>query len=469
MGFPKGFLWGGASAANQHEGAYLEDGKGLSIQDVLPKGIRGERTAQPTPDNLKLIGNDFYHRYQEDIVLLAEMGCSVYRFSIAWSRIYPTGEELTPNQAGIDFYHRVIDTCLAHNITPLVTLSHYETPLHLATQYDGFQSRELIDHFYRFAQTCFEEYAQKVPYWLTFNEINVALKSPLLAAGVLTPASELSMDTRYQIAHHLLVASAKVTKLAHEQFPVIKVGCMVAAAAVYARTCDPKDVREALHQKQEVDFFTHVQCLGDYPYYTKRLFKTDGVALNITQEDRELLKHTVDFISFSYYNSRTVAADPSQYTNVSGNLHRGLTNPYVEYSEYDYPIDPLGLYQTLHQYYDKYQLPLFVSENGLGQHDEVVLDDQGQKRIHDTYRIAFTKKHLQAIEQALADGVDVFGYTSWGIIDLVSAASAEFDKRYGFIYVDRNENGEGSLERIKKDSFYWYQHVIQTNGAFLED
>ncbi len=469
MSFTNNFLFGGAIAANQCEGAYQEDGKGFSIQDFMPYGVRGRLTEKPELFNLKLIGNDFYHRYREDIQLLAGMGVRVLRFSVAWSRIYPMGDEEKPNEKGIEFYNHVIDTLLENKITPMITLAHYETPYCLAQKYDGWKSREMINLFARFAKTCFESFGDRVKYWLTFNEINVTLISPLLSAGVLTDKSQVSMAQRYQMAHHQLVASAKATKIAHDYDTSLKVGCMVAASPKYPRTCNPDDVIEGLHQHQELDYFVHVHCKGEYPYYSGRIWKKYDVQLDITTEDKEILKNTVDYISFSYYNSKTVAKDESQYQTSAGNILRGLRNPYVQYSEYDYPIDPQGLYYILHHYYEQYHLPLFVAENGMGQKDTVEYDKDGNPIINDDYRIDFTKKHLLQVELALEDGIDVFGYASWGIIDLVSAASAEIDKRYGFVYVDRQSDGTGTLNRYKKKSYDWYRRVIESNGAYLHE
>lgn len=467
MSFPKGFLFGGAIAANQCEGAYDEDGKCLSIQDLMPKGVRGKMSEQPEVYNLKLIGNDFYHRYEDDIELLKEMGIKVLRFSIAWSRIFPKAHIV--NELGLAFYDRIVDSCLEKGIIPMITLSHYETPYYLAKEYDGWRSREMIAHFEEFAQTCFLHFKDRVTYWLTFNEINVTIISPLLSAGVLSEKETISISERYQIAHHQLVASASVTKIAHEISPTLKIGCMVAASSKYPYTCNPDDVIEAMHQQQELDYFVHVHCKGEYPYYAKRIHEKYGVALNITKDDEEILKNTVDFISFSYYNSKTVAKDESNCDVAQGNLMRGIKNPYVSYSEYEYPIDPQGLYYMLHHYYQQFHLPLFIAENGLGQKDVVEIDSHGNHKISDTYRISFTRKHLLQVERAVAEGVNCFGYASWGIIDLVSAASAEFEKRYGFIYVDRKEDGSGSLCRYKKQSFYWYASIIQNNGANLKE
>ena len=466
MSFPENFLWGGALAANQCEGAYLEDGKGLSQQDVMPKGVRGPVTEAPTPDNLKLIGTDFYHRYREDIALLAEMGFKVFRFSIAWSRIYPRGDEAKPNEKGLAFYDKVIDECLSHGIQPLITLSHYEMPLYLCRTYDGFRSRQVIEYFVRYARTVFERYHDRVKYWLTFNEINVTLISPLMGAGVMTPKDMLTGQDKFQAAHHQLVASAWATKIAKEIDPTMQIGCMAASAPRYPMTCAPEDMMTMMLSQQELDYFIHVHCTGEYPYYAERLWRENGVKLTVTDEDWELLKNTVDFISFSYYSSKVVAADESKYQMANGNIMRGLKNPYVSYSDYDYPIDPEGLRFILNYLYDHFHKPLFVAENGVGARETLVETEEG-KTVEDDYRIAFHRGHIAAMEKAIEDGVEVFGYTSWGPIDCVSAASAEITKRYGFVYVDRNQDGSGTLERYKKKSFNWYKKVIASNGREL--
>ncbi|AIQ46140.1 6-phospho-beta-glucosidase [Paenibacillus sp. FSL R7-0273] len=467
MSFPKDFLWGGAVAANQCEGAYLTGGKGLSIQDVMPKGVLGPVTDEPTEDNLKLIGIDFYHRYKEDIKLFAEMGFKVFRMSIAWSRIYPNGDDAAPNEEGLRFYDDVFDELRKYGIEPLVTLSHYEIPLHLSRKVDGWRSRACIQYFADYCKTVLLRYKDKVKYWITFNEINTTVHSGLLGGGMLTPKKDLTKSDLYQAAHHQLVASALVTKIAREINPEFQFGCMVASAPRYPMTCNPADVMHAFEDQQEVTYFVHIHTKGEYPYYAERIFKKYKVELDITEEDRELLKHTVDFISLSYYNSRTVAKDESSYQQASGNISRGLVNPYVTYSEWNYPIDPLGLRYILKYYYDKFELPLFVAENGLGAIDAPKRDSQGNLVIEDPYRIEFFNNHLVEVERAIEDGVQVFGYTAWGCIDLISAASAEMKKRYGFIYVDRDEEGNGTLERYRKQSFYWYKQVIESNGQSL--
>ncbi|MCR1950718.1 6-phospho-beta-glucosidase [Clostridium sp. DSM 100503] len=465
--FNDNFLWGGAIAANQCEGAYLEDGKGLSIQDIMPNGIMGPISEEPIEDNLKLIGIDFYHRYKEDIKLFAEMGFKVLRFSIAWSRIFPKGDESEPNEKGLEFYENVIDECLKYGIEPLITLSHYETPLHLAKVYDGWRDRRLIKFFENYCRVVFERYKGKVKYWLTFNEINSVLHFPLMGAGILTPKDKLTKQDLYQAAHHELVASALAVKLAHEIMPDAKVGCMVLGVVNYPMTPNPDDMIAAMERDRDLMFFTDIHVRGKYPSYTKKLFKDLGISINMEDGDEEILRNTVDFISFSYYMSKCTAKDINKYEKGRGNLTSGVKNPYLKESEWGWQIDPQGLRYICNYFYDRYQKPLFVVENGLGAMDKLV-EVNGEKTVLDDYRIQYLNDHLLELGKAIEDGVEVMGYTSWGCVDLVSASTAELKKRYGFIYVDRNDDGTGSLERYKKKSFYWYKEVIESNGENLK-
>lgn len=464
--FNEGFLWGGAIAANQCEGAYNEDGKGLSIQDIMPNGIVGPISDGPVEENLKLVGIDFYHRYKEDIRLFAEMGFKTLRFSIAWSRIFPKGDEETPNELGLKFYDNVIDECLKYGIEPLVTLSHYETPLHLAKTYDGWRNRKLIKVFENYCRVVFERYKGKVKYWLTFNEINSVIHFPLMGAGILTPKAELTKQDVYQAAHHELVASALAVKLAHEIMPDAKVGCMVLGVVNYPMTPHPDDMIASMERDQDLMFFTDIHVRGKYPRYTKKLFKELGVNIQMEPEDEEILKNTVDFISFSYYMSKCTAKDLSKYEKGRGNLTSGVKNPYLEESEWGWQIDPQGLRYICNYFYNRYEKPLFIVENGLGAVDELV-EVNGEKTVIDDYRIKYLNDHLVELGKAIEDGVEIMGYTSWGCIDLVSASTAELKKRYGFIYVDRQNDGSGTLERYKKKSFNWYKEVIRTNGGSL--
>ena len=467
MTFPANFLWGGAVAANQCEGAYDEDGKGWSTQDLAPKGVVGAITAEPTADNLKLKGIDFYHRYREDIAMLAEMGFSVFRFSIAWSRIFPNGDEETPNEAGLAFYDQLIDECRRHGMEPLVTLSHYETPYHLAKTYDGWCSRKMIDFFKRYVNTVMKRYKGKVHYWLTFNEINSILHNPCLSGGILTPKEQLSKSDLYQAIHHELVASALVTKMAHEIDPDNKVGCMVIGIPSYPLTPNPDDVIANMEQDRHNLYFTDVQARGAYPKYLNRYFKENGIQIQMEEGDEEILKNSVDFISFSYYMSTCGCADPDAHPQAAGNIIPGVANPYLRSSQWGWQIDPKGLRYLLNQFYDRYQKPLFIVENGLGARDELIEKD-GVLTVEDDYRIEYMREHLLQVEEAIEDGVEVLGYTSWGCIDLVSASTAQMSKRYGFIYVDRNDDGSGSMTRYRKKSFYWYRDVIASNGASLK-
>lgn len=468
MKFPDGFLWGGAVAANQCEGAYNEDGKGLSTQDVTPRGIKGPITKEPTPDNMKLVGIDFYHRYKDDIKLFAEMGFKVFRTSIAWSRIFPNGDDTEPNEKGLQFYDDLFDELLKHGIEPLVTISHYETPLNLSIQYDGWINRDMIGFYERYVRTIFKRFGGKVKYWLTFNEINSVLHEPFLSGGIYTDKSKLKKQDLYQAIHHELVASALATKIGHEMMPGCKIGCMILSMPMYALTSNPDDVIAVMKSDHMNTFFGDMHVRGQYPGYMKRYFRENNIQIEMADGDEELLKdHTVDFVSFSYYMSICEAADHSKAQAGEGNLMGGVTNPYLKQSEWGWAIDPQGLRYVLNQFYDRWQKPLFIVENGLGAVDELVTQPDGTKTVLDDYRINYLRDHLIQVGEAIEDGVPVMGYTSWGCIDLVSASTAELKKRYGFIYVDRNDDGTGTLNRYKKKSFDWYKNVIATNGESL--
>lgn len=466
MRFPDGFLWGGAVSANQCEGAYNEGGKGLSIQDVLPHGLQTPRTEGPTADNMKLVGIDFYHRYKEDIKLFAEMGFKIFRTSVAWSRIYPRGDEDTPNEQGLQFYDDLFDECLKYGIEPMITISHYETPLYLAEHYNGWANRKMIGFYEKFARTLFDRYGSKVKYWLTFNEINSVLHSPFMSGGINTPKEQLSKQELYQACHHELVASALVTKLAHEMMPGSQVGCMILAMPTYPLTPAPEDVLACMDAEHQNDFFGDVHVRGRYPGYMLRYFREHNITIHMEPEDEEILKNTVDFVSFSYYMSVCGSADPNQKAG-PGNIIGGIPNPHLPASEWGWQIDPKGLRYTLNRYYDRYQKPLFIVENGLGAVDQLAEGEDGCLTVQDDYRIDYMNQHLIQVREAIEDGVPVLGYTAWGCIDLVSASSAQLKKRYGLIYVDRNDDGSGTLNRYKKKSFGWYQNVIATNGACL--
>ena len=464
--FPKNFLWGGAVAANQCEGAYQEDGKGLSVQDVLPRGIRGSRTKLPTEENLKLEAIDFYHRYPQDIKMFAEMGFKVFRTSIAWSRIFPKGDEEQPNEAGLEFYDRVFEECRKYGIEPLVTLSHYETPLYLAETYNGWTDRRMIGFYERYVRTVFKRYRGKVKYWLTFNEINSLLHAPFMSGGIANMQGLTEQDL-YQAAHHELVASALATKIGHEMMPDAMIGCMILSMPTYPLTPSPDDVIAAMDAEHRNYFYGDVHVRGKYPGYMKRYFREHGIQIQFAPEDEEILKNTVDFVSFSYYMSVCATSDPEKQKKGLGNLLGGVPNPTLKASDWGWQIDPKGLRYVLNMFYDRYQKPLFIVENGLGAVDVLNEDENGNKTVEDDYRIQYLKDHLTQVGEAVQDGVEIMGYTSWGCIDVVSASTAELKKRYGYIYVDRNDDGTGTMERYKKKSFYWYQKVIESNGEVL--
>ena len=464
--FPDGFLWGGATAANQIEGAYDEGGKGPSIQDVLPRGIAAPPTDGPTEDNLKLHAIDFYNRYVDDIALFAEMGFKVFRFSIAWSRIFPMGDEDKPNEEGLAFYDRLLDELEKHGIEPLVTISHYETPLHLARTYDGWISREMIGFYERYCRTIFTRYAGRIKYWLTFNEINSILHEPFMSGGIETPKEELTQQDMYQAIHHELVASARVTRLARDIIPGARVGCMIIAMPIYPLTPSPADILAAMERQHESYAFGDIHCRGEYPGYLLRYFRDSGIELDITDRDREDLRNTVDFVSFSYYSSTCESADKSGRVAGAANIFGGVANPTLEASEWGWQIDPQGIRVVMNDYWERWQKPLFIVENGLGAKD-VLVEVDGVPTVEDDYRIDYLNQHLLQVGEALADGVEVLGYTTWGCIDLVSASTAQMSKRYGFVYVDRHDDGTGSLNRFRKKSFSWYREVISSNGASL--
>ncbi|EKN6070516.1 6-phospho-beta-glucosidase [Yersinia enterocolitica] len=470
--FPDGFLWGGALAANQAEGACFESGKGLTTVDMIPHGehrlaVKLGREKRFTLRDDEFYPShqaiDFYHRYKDDIALMAEMGFTVFRTSIAWSRIYPNGDELTPNAEGIAFYRDLFNECKKHNIEPLVTLCHFDVPMHLVTEYGSWRNRKMVEFFTRYARTCFEAFDGLVKYWLTFNEINILLHSPFSGAGLVFEPNENQEQVKYQAAHHELLASALATKIAHEVNPENQVGCMLAGGNFYPRTCKPEDVWAALEKDRENLFFIDVQARGAYPAYTKRLFREKGISIATQVGDDDILKHTVDFVSFSYYASRCASADMNDHNSSAANIVKSLKNPHIQASEWGWGIDPLGLRITMNMMYDRYQKSLFLVENGLGAKDEI--NPQGE--IEDNYRISYLREHIKAMAEAIDDGIPVIGYTSWGCIDLVSASTGEMSKRYGFVYVDRDDLGKGSLARKKKKSFYWYKKVIASNGADL--
>ncbi|WP_305882035.1 6-phospho-beta-glucosidase [Domibacillus sp. A3M-37] len=473
MAFPKGFLWGGAIAANQTEGAHLADGKGLTTVDLLPTGKkRFDIMFGNLPSYEPLEGEfypsheaiDFYHRYKEDIALFAEMGFKALRLSISWARIFPNGDDAEPNEAGLQFYDDVFDELLKHGIEPVVTIAHFDVPVNLVKNYGSWRNRKLVTFFEIYATTLFKRYKDKVRYWMTFNEINMLLHLPFVGAGLVFEEGEDQKQVKYQAAHHQLVASALAVKAGHEIIPDVKIGCMLAAGQTYPYSCDPEDVLDAMEKDRDSFFFIDVQSRGQYPGYAKRFFKDNNLKIEMEEQDEALLKnYTVDYIGFSYYASRTTSTDPEINKMTSGNVFGSIENPYLEKSEWGWTIDPKGFRITANQLYDRYQKPLFVVENGLGAVDVPAEDGE----INDDYRIEYLRKHVAEMSEAIEDGVEIIGYTSWGPIDLVSASTGEMRKRYGYIYVDKNNEGNGTLNRSKKKSFDWYKEVIETNGEKL--
>lgn len=471
--FPKHFLWGGATAANQVEGAYQEGHRGLSNIDVIPSGEQRFLVASGKlhynqikegkyPSHYAV---DAYHHYKEDIALFAQMGFKVYRFSIGWSRIYPHGDEEKPNEEGLLFYENIINECLKYNIEPLVTINHFDVPLHLVETYGSWRNRQCIDFYLNLCETLFNRFKGKVKYWITFNEINMILHMPFMAAGLMFDASENRDEICYLATHHELIASAKAVILAHKIDPSMKLGCMLAAGNAYPYSCNPEDVMESIKMDRENYFFADVQCRGFYPTYALKQLERNQISIPFEENDENILKEgIVDFVSFSYYNSLVATSNTELKSTAKGNIFASVENPYLKSSEWGWQIDPLGLRITCNILYDRYQKPLFIVENGLG-----AIDQFNDGDIQDDYRIDYLRSHLKALNDAInIDGVDVLGYTTWGCIDLISASTGEMKKRYGFIYVDADESGNGTLNRYKKKSFSWYQEVIKSNGQNLD-
>lgn len=475
MPLRKDFLWGGATAANQLEGAYLEDGKGLSNVDVIPFGanrhamMAGKMTNFEPNDPLGYPSHkaiDFYHHYKEDIALFAEMGFKAFRMSIAWARIYPTGLEDQPNEAGLAFYDRVFDELKKYNIEPVVTLDHFDVPLELVKRYGSWRSRETVDCFIKYATTVFTRYKGKVKTWMTFNEINILMHLPFMGAGVYFNEGDRPLAVQYQAAHHLLVASAAVTKIGHEIDPNNKIGCMLAAGLAFPNSCHPQDVLLAQRSNRENYFFIDVQSRGEYPTYMLKFFEQENIEIKMEAADKALLKaHTVDYIGFSYYSSRVVAHVLPEEVQSTGNIFKSIRNPHLTSSEWGWQIDPVGLRYVMNELYDRYQKPIFIVENGLGAVDK--MEEDGS--INDDYRIDYLREHVREMIKAVEeDGVDLMGYLPWGCIDLVAASTGEMKKRYGFIYVNKNDQGQGDLSRHPKKSFAWYKKVIASNGQDIE-
>lgn len=480
--FPEGFLWGGATAANQYEGGWDQGGRGPATSDTavavdpdkrkefsdFASPMTAEKIKAALEDTKGLYpkrwGSDFYHRYQEDIALFAEMGFKTFRLSIAWSRIFPNGDDASPNEEGLAFYDKVFDQLNNYGIEPLVTLSHYETPINLSLKYEGWKDRRVIAFFERYAKTVFNRYKGKVKYWLTFNEINIMGLASYVGGGLIFNDGVRNRQEEFQAAHHQFVASALAVKAAHEIDPENQVGMMLARMQSYPATPNPLDVMEEIRKDHENLFYSDVQVRGYYPSYMTRYFKENHIQVRFEEGDEELLRdYKVDFMSFSYYMSSIARSPETQEGGqvTAGNFSLGEPNPYLEASDWGWQIDPIGLRITLNKLYDRYQVPLFIVENGLGALDKVEADGS----IHDSYRIDYLAAHIKQMYEAIEDGVELMGYTPWGCIDLVSASTSEMSKRYGFIYVDADDQGRGTYNRSRKDSFFWYKEVIETNGA----
>lgn len=475
MSLRKDFLWGGAVAAHQLEGAYNVGNKGISIMDVMTSGsVNSPRriTDKIYPDenypNHEAI--DFYHHYKEDIALFAQMGFKCFRTSIAWTRIYPTGEEKQPNEEGLKFYDDMFDECLKYGIEPVITLSHFEMPYALVEKYGGWRDRRLIDLFVKFATTCFMRYKDKVKYWMTFNEINNQANynsegSIYGDSGIIYRPGEIKEQVMYQASHYELVASAIAIKKARAINPAFRLGCMIAMCPIYPATCKPEDILMAHKAMEKRYYYADVHVFGTYPANITALWQRKGYVMDVSEEDLQVLKEgCVDYIGFSYYMSFAIGKKAENEHYDYDEMHDLVRNPYVEASDWGWQVDPVGLRYALNWFTDHYRLPLFIVENGLGAYDKVEEDGS----IHDDYRIAYLRRHIEQMKKAVEeDGVDLMGYTPWGCIDLVSASTGEMSKRYGFIYVDKQDDGSGSLKRSCKDSFYWFKKVIASNGDDL--
>ncbi|MEM6052471.1 6-phospho-beta-glucosidase [Erwinia sp. P7711] len=472
---PADFLWGGAVAAHQVEGGWDRDGKGISIADVLSGGAHGvdrvmtdgvqEGFSYPNHQAV-----EFYSHYKQDIALFAEMGFKCFRTSIAWSRIFPNGDEQEPNEAGLQFYDDLFDELLKHHIEPVITLSHFEMPYHLVKAYGGWLNRKVVDFFVRFSEVVLARYKHKVKYWMTFNEINNQRnwKYPLFGyccSGVVFTDHEKPEQAMYQVLHHQFVASAKVVKLGHEINPEMQIGCMIAMVPLYPWSCHPDDVMLAQEAMRERYLFSDVHMRGYYPSYIVNEWARKGYQIDMQQGDAEiLLEGCADYIGLSYYMSNVVQASARGTGSAVSGFEGSVPNPHVKASDWGWQIDPVGLRYSLAALYERYQKPLFIVENGFGAIDKPEADGQ----INDDYRIAYLKAHIEQMKLAVFhDGVELMGYTPWGCIDCVSFTTGQYSKRYGFIHVDKNDDGSGTLKRSKKKSFEWYKQVIASNGAEL--
>lgn len=464
--FTKDFLFGSAAAAYHFEGAYDQDGKGVAVTDVVPGKPLDGRTDTPTADNLKLKAVDFYNKYKEDVELFHELGLRVFRTSIAWTRIYPNGIEEEPNEKGLKFYEDLFTLLLEKGIQPLVTINHTsEMPLYLAEKYNGFLSKEVVEHYVKFSTTVMERYKGLVTYWITFNEINATLKMPFYNAGVNLPHDEITETQLYQTIHNQFVASARTIEAGKKINPEFQFSCSFIASPRYPLTPEPNDVIEAYQKMRTQDFITDILVKGKYPSFQEHYFREEGIVLDAPQSEYDLLsKNTVDYIAFSYYNSG--CASVSTDVEVSGNIFGSIKNPYLRSNEWGWQMDPIGLRYSLMYLHDRYNKPMFIVENGHSQIEELTLVD-GVETIEDDVRIQVIGDHLLEINKALAEGIKVIGYTNWAVMDFVSGTTGTMLKRWGFIYVDYQQDGSGTLKRTKKKSFGWYRSVIDSNAGVL--
>lgn len=475
-GFPKDFLWGGAVAACQIEGAFDTDGRGPSSSDIHVYNqqinrVKIEKEGGGTLAEIEFAlsdtdgyypkrrGIDFYHTYPEDLALLREMGFKTFRTSISWSRIFPQGDEFEPNEKGLAFYDKLIDEIIKNGMEPIITMSHYDIPLYLITEYGGFANRRLIDFFTRYAEVLLTRYQGKVKYWIPFNQINLVPQVQFGSLGLYEDYAENTEILMYQAVHHQFIAAAKTKELAKKIDPVAQIGTMVADNTFYPATSKPEDVILTMRRNRMQYFFADVMLRGDYPGYALKYFADQGFKVVLEEGDEALLKNNVmDFLAVSYYSSKVISAE----TNTM-DTRTFEQNPHLEPTPWEWRMDPLGFYNCLSQYWDRYQVPLLIGENGLGAIDTVEADGS----INDDYRIDYYREHLSQLKRCIEEGVEVIAYCAWGPIDLVSSSSAEMSKRYGFIYVDYDDLGNGTGQRSKKKSFSWYQKVIETNGESL--
>lgn len=481
-GFPDGFLWGGALSACQAEGAYNLDGKMMTIPEVMKFNANNDRKftkqmnitremikeAQIDTDTVKYPkrrGIDFYHTFKEDLALMAEMGFQVFRYSISWSRVFPNGDDKEPNRKALQFYDELIDTCIHFGMQPLITISHFDMPIVLIEKYGGWYNRKLISLYLRYCNVLFHHFKGRIRYWVTFNEINMSIKAAAKTLGILNEGQKNYEEMLFQGLHHQFVAAAAATKSAHDIDPDNKVGSMAAYFTTYPYTCKPEDAIAMQKEDQMKNlFYLDVLNKGIYPYYAKKYFEEKGFNLEIHETDFLTIKeNTADFVGMSYYNSMISAGEDTQLELTSGNVHSVYKNPYLPSNDWGWQIDPIGLRYTLNHVYDRYQKPVFILENSSGFFD--ILNENGT--IHDPYRVEFLHKHIEQMKLAVEDGVNLLGYTMWGPIDMISSGTSEMSKRYGFIYVDQDDYGNGTKKRYKKDSFYWYKDVIRSNGENL--